>query len=363
MIRFFRTMALAAAMALAAGVATAAEGATVRIGGTVDIGDDVGGQLIATAGAINVEARVQGGAVLAAGRINLAGTIEGDVLAVSGAFTLWPQAQIGGDLRLASGDAELAGAVGGDVLVGAGSVIVGGQVGGDVRVLAGKVTVLPDAVIGGRILAEGPGLVDISPDAKILGGMAPAEPSPRRNRESRMGSHALIGGTLLFAFLRLPVIGLGTLIAGLLFLAVFPRFAEAAAGMVRVRPGASVLVGFITFAAVPVAIVILMMTILGLPVAFLAAAAFTLILVVAYGFGALTLVCAIWRRMRSGHPSSLALPAGFWWRALCLFVALAILSLLRPLPIVGDVAVWGTLMLGLGALTLEVLRRWRGEPV
>jgi hypothetical protein len=34
---------------------------------------------------------------------------------------------------------------------------------------------------------------------------------------------------------------------------------------------------------------------------------------------------------------------------------------LRPLPIVGDVTFWATLMLGLGAMALEVWRRWRGE--
>ena len=362
MTHHFPVLLLAALLTAVAGAASAADGATVRIGATVDISEDMSGQLVAAAGATNIEGRIDGGAVIASGRINVAGTIRDNVLAVSGAFTLWPQGQVGGDLRLASGDAEIAGAVGGDLMVAAGSVVVGGQIGGDLRAFAGKVIVLPGAVIGGRIVTEGPGMVDVSPDAQVLGGTAPLEPAPpRRNHEGRTGPHALIGGTLMFAFLRLPVIGLGTLIAGLLFLAIFPGFAETAAGTMRLRPGVSVLTGFLTFAAVPAAILILMVTILGLPVALLAAAAFTLVLVVAYGFGALTLLCAIWRRLRSGDERALALPTGFWRRALCLFVALAILSLLRPLPIAGDIAVWGTLLLGLGALTLEAWRRWRGE--
>jgi cytoskeletal protein CcmA (bactofilin family) len=360
--RFLPRMIFAALLTVAAGTASAADGTTVRIGGTIDIRDDMNGQLIAVAGATNIEGRIDGGAVIAAGRINIAGTVQDDVLAASGAFTLWPQAQIGGDLRLASGDAEVAGAVGGDLVVMAGSVVVAGQIGGDLRTMAGKVIVLPGAVIGGRIITHGPGLVDVSRDAQVLGGVAPSEPQQtKRNRENRGGSHALITGTLLFTFLRLPVIGLGTLITGLLFLAIFPSFAEAAAGTLRAQPGASVLTGFVTFAAVPLAILVLMLTILGLPVAVLAAAAFLLILVVAYGFGALTLICAIWRRMRSVNERSLALPTGFWRRALCLFIALAVLSLLRPLPIAGDIAFWGTLMLGLGGLTLEVWRRWHGH--
>jgi hypothetical protein len=216
-------------------------------------------------------------------------------------------------------------------------------------------------VIGGRIVTEGPGSVEISPEARVLGGTAPPESTPPRNRPNHTWMPALVGGTVLFALLRLPVVGLGTLIAGLVFLALFPRFAETAAGTLRLRPGASVLAGFVTFAVVPVAILILMVTILGLPVAFLATAAFLLILVVAYGFGALTLLCAIWRRVRSQNERALALPAGYWRRALCLLVALAVLGVVRPLPIVGDVAFWGTLMVGLGALTLETWGRWRGE--
>jgi cytoskeletal protein CcmA (bactofilin family) len=362
MIRVLISAAVIALLAVFAGGARADDGTSVRIGATVDVREDMTGRLIAAAGATNIDARVESGATMAAGRINITGTVADDVLAASGAFTLWPQGQVGGDLRLVAGDVEIAGAVGGDLDVAAGSVVVGGRIGGDLRTFAGKVTVLPSAVIGGRIVTEGPGSVEISPDAQILGGAASSDSAPPRNRPSHPGGHALIGATILFALLRLPVIGLGTLIAGLVFLALFPRFAETAAGTLRLRPGASVLTGFVTFAAVPAAILILMVTILGLPVAFLATAAFLLILVVAYGFGALTLLCAVWRRVRSRDERALALPAGYWRRALCLFVALAVLSLLRALPIAGDIAFWGTLMVGLGALTLEVWGRWRGEP-
>jgi hypothetical protein len=363
MMRVLVLAIITAFLVVSAGAARADNGSSVRIGPTVDIREDLGGRLIVAAGSATIEARVEGGATIAAGRITVIGTIADDVLAASGAFVLPAQGQIGGDLSLATGDAEIAGAVGGDLDVAAGSVEVGGRIGGDLRTFAGKVIVLPGAVIGGRIVTEGPGSVEISPQAKVLGGEAPSgsAPPPRRP-PNHSWVPTLIGGTLLFALLRLPVMGLGTLIAGLLFLALFPRFAETAAGTLRLRPGASVLTGFIAFAAVPVAILILMVTILGLPVAFLATAAFLLLLVVAYGFGALTLLCAIWWRVRSRDERTLALPEGYWRRALCLLAALAVLNLLRALPIAGDIAFWGTLMVGLGALTLEVWERWRGVP-
>jgi len=348
-----------------AGSANAASGAAMRVGGTVDIRDDMAGELIAGAGSTNIEGRIAGGAVIAAGRINIAGTVQDDVVAISGAFTLWPQAQVGGDLRLASGDAEISGAVGGDLVVAAGSVVVAGQIGGDIRALAGKVIVLPGAVIGGRIVTHGPGSVEISPDARVLGGTAPPEgpPPPKRSRESHFVPHALIGGALLFAFLRLPVIGLATLIIGLLFLAIFPRFAEASAGTLRGRPGTSFIAGFVTLACAPFAVALLVVTILGIPVALLVTAVFLLVLVASYGMGAVALASIVWQRLRVEGTPGLSLPAGFWWRAVHLVIGLAVLGFIRHLPVAGFIVLWGTTALGLGAIAIETWHRWRGESI
>jgi cytoskeletal protein CcmA (bactofilin family) len=356
--------AVCAMMLMIAGSANAAGGAAVRVGGTVDIRDDMAGELIAGAGSTNIEGRIAGGAVIAAGRINIAGTVQDDVVAIGGAFTLWPQAQIGGDLRLASGDAEISGAVGGDLVVAAGSVVVAGQIGGDIRTLAGKVIVLPGAVIGGRIVTHGPGSVEISPNARVLGGSAPPEgPPPKRNRENHSVPHALIGGALLFAFLRLPVIGLATLIVGLLFLAIFPRFAEASAGTLRGRPGTSFIAGFVALACAPLAVGLLIVTILGIPVALLVTAAFLLVLVASYGMGAVALASIVWQRLRAGGTPGLSLPAGFWWRAVQLVLGLAVLGFIRHLPIAGFIVFWVTTALGLGAIAIETWHRWRGASI
>ena len=357
---FLLTAAILTVVSAVASTAHAA-GNEFRIGGSVDIGNEMTGQLFAAAGTANIEGRINGGANIVAGRINIAGTVQDDVLAVSGAFTLWPIGQIGGDLHLASGDAEVSGAVGGDLVVAAGSVIVAGQVGGDIRTMAGKVTVLPGAVIGGRIITRGPGTVEVSPDAQVLGGLAP-EP-PQRHRENRSLPQTLIGGTIMFALLQLPVVGLGTLMVGLLFLAIFPRFAESAASIARTQIGLSVVAGFLTLAAAPVTVGVLAFTILGLPLAVLTAAVLVLLLVVSYGVGTVTLTSAIWQRFRVGVASGLSLPERFWWRALYLCIGLAVLGFLRHVPVAGPIALWGPTLVGLGALIIEMWRRWRRPAV
>ncbi|MGE5538630.1 MAG: bactofilin family protein [Gemmatimonas sp.] len=348
-------VAVAALALLASGEAFAADGTTLRVGPTVDIHDPVAGQLVAGAGSVRIEGRVGGDAMLTAGRINVAGTVEGDVIAAAGAFTLWPQGQIGGDLRLAAGDAEISGAVGGDVVVAAGAVTIEGHVAGDVRA-TGKVIVQPGAVIGGAIRHSGPGAVEVSPDAQVLGGMSP-EPAPQPRRE-RTVPHALISGALLFAFFHLAFVGLFTLGIGLVFLALFPGFAEQAATTLRARTGATLLTGFLVAIGIPVAIMILLITILGLPFALLALVAYVLLIALAYGMGALTFAAAIWRRLRVGN-ATVTLPDGFWGRAACLVLGLLIVGFLRNLPLVGAMVLLATVFLGLGALAMETWRRWR----
>lgn len=334
----------------------------IRIGPTVDVIGTVPGRVIAGAGSVTVDGRVAGDMMVLAGRMNVTGTVEGDLTAASGAFTLWPQGQVGGDLHLAAGDAEISGAVGGDLVAAAGSITVAGRVGGDVRVGAGKLVVLPGAVIGGQIVTHGPGSVQVSPEAKVLGGTVPPGPPlpPRRERGTGGIPFALIGTALLFTFLRLPVVGIGTLAVGLLFLALFPRFAGDTALAVRHRPAASVLMGFFGMAASPVAIVILILTILGLPLALFVAAAFALALVVGYGIGAATLTSLVLRSRRSasGEEGKMVLPPRFLWRAIYLLIGLAVLGFLRHLPIAGIFALWGTTALGFGAFLLETSRRW-----
>lgn len=338
--------------------ASAHAASNVRVGATVEVTDQIDGSLLSMAGKIDIPGRVGGNATLTAGHVTIAGTVEDDITAIAGVFTLQPQGQIGGDLRLASGEAMIAGAVGGDVVVAAGTVTISGQVGGDVRTMAGNVIVMPGAVIGGNIITRGPGKSEISPDAQVLGGeTSPSLPQPARPREPRVFP-PLILSTIAFTLFELPTVGLGTLIVGLLFLAVFPHFAETTALTLRRRPGQSVLTGFFTLMAAPLTMIVLALTILGLPVAVLAAAAFLLILVVSYGMGAVALTSAVWQRFHIGSATT-SLPARFWWRALCLLVGLILLNVLRHIPVAGSFVMWLTAMLGLGALTIEVLRRWR----
>ncbi|HTI88750.1 MAG TPA: polymer-forming cytoskeletal protein [Alphaproteobacteria bacterium] len=349
-----RTFAIIVVLLIAAG-ALAAEETTMRVGPTIDVEDAIPGQLVSGAGTIRIANLVGGGAMLAAGRIDVAGTIQGDVLAAAGAFVLAPQAQIGGDLRLAAGDATISGAVGGDVVAATGSVVIDGHVGGDVRAMSGKVVVLPGAVIGGTISSRGPGSLEVSPDAQVFGGTAP-EPMPPK-REMRP-THTAMSTVLLFTFFHLATVGLFTLGIGLLFLALFPSFAEAAATTLRANTGATLLAGFIVAIAVPFAVAVLFVTILGFPFAILALIAYVLLLALGYGMGALTFAAAIWRRLRVGG-NALALPSGFWARALCLFLGLLLIGFLRQVPLVGAMVMLATVLLGLGALSMETWRRWR----
>lgn len=328
-------------------------GADVRPLGPID------GDLVAAAGRISLDFPVAGDAELAAGSIEMrsrigddlravggiisvAGSIKGEALIAGGSIAFSPDAEVGGRTWLAAGDVAVAGRLGSGLTVYAKHILVVGQIEGDVRLLAETIEILPAASINGNVSYSSRNEIKVQPGASITGRVVrePGDFPPRLPLR--------LPGWPPFQ----PLVMLGLLAAGALLLALFPRFTASALQTVGASPVKSLGLGTAIFFSVPPVIVLLIITIIGIPIALVLAGLYAAALLAGF------LVAAFFVGERLLALARRQTAAGYWTRVAALTVALLLLWLVRHLPYVGVWLIVLALVVGLGAMVLQAFSHY-----
>lgn len=328
-------------------------------GGSVRQTEPVDGDLIALAGEFELAAPVDGKALLAGGNVRVSNRVDGDLFAAGGnvviAAAIGGHARVAGgnvelastgsvesDLSVAGGDVDIRGPVGGSVQVGAGNVLIDSAIGGDVRAAAGDLKLGPNARIAGRIIHHGAN-VTRDPAAVVVGGVQERVRQPARERINvhRSGS----GWWWTFGFVVLAA----------LLAAAFPRQVRRVGSALRARPGVALFAGFVALICVPFAALILMITIIGLPIALVVMLLYGLLLMVGYAAAGVMLGDAALQRFRAEDAERI------WHRIGAAVVAMLAVALIAKVPVVGGFVVLVAIVFGMGAIVMSVLRP--PEPV
>src|SRR3989441_11412545 len=218
-------------------------GALLVAGGTVEIGGSVGRSIRAAGGTVRLGATAGTDAVLAGGNVTVADT-----------------GRVGRDLVAGGGTVRITGTVGRNALVGGGNVVIGGSVQGDVDVQADRVVVLSTARIAGRLRYAAGGSAEIQSGAQISGGI-------ERGAAGRAGMREISARQSRFRGLWRLGGWVGLLAFGLVVFALLPRIPGGVLNEIRARFGASLLTGFVILAAAPAAAIVLLISIVGIPLA------------------------------------------------------------------------------------------------
>lgn len=168
-----------------------------------------------------------------------------------------------------NGPATIEGTVREDLFVLNGDAEVSGTVGGDVVVINGDLTVRSGAEVGGDLVTQGAPTVEEG--ATVRG--------EERDVAAELDVDA-IGLAGRFAWWLGYTVS--TLILGLLVLAFAPRLDAALAAVIRERLGSSIGWGVAAFFLVPIAAVILMVTVVGIPLGLFVLLALGLLYTVGY---------------------------------------------------------------------------------
>ncbi len=171
---------------------------------TLRKGETVNQNLYAAGGSVTVEGDVKGDLLVAGGMVIVTGSVAKDLMAAGGNLNL--AGSVGEDLRVAGGTVTISGTINGELVVTGGQVQIlsGAIINGDVLALGGQLTI--DGAVKGKIRAFGG---KISVDGTIAGGI-----DATANEELRIGSHANIKNGIAYKSPKEAVIEQGSTIAG-----------------------------------------------------------------------------------------------------------------------------------------------------
>lgn len=324
-------------------VVQAVAGDLIMSGGNIDVDSAVAGDALALGGKLRLGADIGQSVYAAAGQITIKGKVGRNARLAGGQIELGPQSEIAGNVSAVGGQLGLSGSINGHVQAAGGRILIDGPIAGDVIAHSSSLELGPNARIAGKLRYRSREALKQDPKAEVTGGIEQLPSLGRPDDEARKSEQVKHG--LGLAAGGLWTLGL-VLLAGLL-LALLPGFTGAVGRTLRLRLGASLLLGFAWLVCVPVAAVILCFTLVGMPLAMASMALYVAMLPLAYVLAAISLgdwVLAKWLPTRA---------AKLWVRISAIAVTLFALSLLSWIPLLGWLIGFNLLLAGLGALLLQ----------
>jgi len=326
-------------------VGEAVAGDAILAGGEIVTSGAIRGDQVVAGGQLRLGANTDGGLYAAGGRVHLDGRIGRNARVAGGEVEVGPDADVQGGLRIGGGRVEVSGRVGKYLQIGAGRARIDGHVGGDVDVASGELNVGPSAVIDGTLTYYGPQPATVVTGAQVKGGVHFVE----RTDPVHGGRTRLLHGFGVGAWLWL----IGWIIAGGVLLALWPGFAGSVTGIALSRPGMALLIGFAVLVCAPVVAVLLMITIVGIPLALLAICLYLALLPLGYLASAAAVGEWLLSRMRRGAEIVKR------DRILMLVGALVALFVLTRIPVLGGIVGFLVVLAGVGSLVMAGMARYR----
>lgn len=315
---------------------------SAEIAGTINGDVFVGAQSVKITGVIN------GNLHVGTSSLDLSGKVKGNVYAGAQSIIV-NGGSIGGSLIVggATVNVDKTTLIGGSIMVGAGAVSIDSQVGRSVYAGAGSLTLGDNTKITKDLYygVDSEGKANISEKAKILGSIHKSEvDTGSKNIEAfKSKSPAMLNG---FKFGSNLISFIGALIIGFLYFKFFGKSFAENSKLVGSSFWKSLGIGFlVTIATVP-AIIILLITIIGIPVAGVAIVVLTL-----YSYLAKIIV---------GSALGIWISAKFKWKTSfygAFVIGLLTIYILKMIPFAGALVWMVVAWAGLGALTTRMFSK------
>ncbi|WP_445475819.1 hypothetical protein ACT9XH_03530 [Methanococcoides methylutens] len=294
-------------------------GDVVATGGTVKIYGNITGDLIVAAGDVTITGSVGDDIRAACGNFELSGYVGDDLLVTAGTVSTNATARIGGDTTIRSGDADLAGNFGGLLDVSTGELMFSGNVEGDAKLDASDLTIRPESSIKGDL--EYSSSKEISIPAGIVG----EEIKPERT-EQREDSFDGDGVLKVISFIGKIAYYLLLFALGVILILVFPEKTEEIVKDIQEEPFKNIAVGLLLLIGSILGSAVLMITIIGIPIALFLLLLLFIVLLIAKIYTAMWLGEITFRK------------AGFEYNQWAVLAAgLFLLLILTELPFVGGI--------------------------
>jgi len=276
--------------------------------------------------------------VVAGGNVDIDQPVEGNLYVAGGNVSI--NAPVTGHARIAGGDVTVKSSIGGKLAIAGGNVHIDSPVAGNVTVSGGTLELGPNARIAGKLDFRG-GHLEQDPAAQVIGGVTRTQ-----HARHKLDTGPFKGGWVVRAMWTLGLMLLAAIIAGAL-----PGPAKRMQEELRVRPWLAALFGIMALIIIPIAAVIVMITIIGIPVGLLAILGYVGLLLVGYVATAVLVSGLMLDRYKSEAATRTA------WRVGAAVLAMLVISTLAHVPLVGGFLALVALVMGVGAIVAAIVHR------
>lgn len=338
-----------------------AAGTNVKINGTVKGSVFAGGQTVTINGSIGNDLYA------GAATVEINGNVADNVYLGSGNINSGNKFKVGRDLFLGAGAADIKGVIGRNLVGGAGSMIIDGMVNGSAYLEVGD----ENAEVKYGEKTQAGGLV-LEKNAKIKDNL-----EYKGNQKAEMKAGSFIGGKTdfkqyqpkvtadeeqtkakqkgfsMFKFVKGTISFIGFIIVCLIFVAIFKRHARDITETLRKSYGRSIGIGVLTLFVMPIVVIGLAMTLVGIPLAFIAGMVYILLLYFSKVVFSLFLGEVILRNLVKKRTYSIYVEV---------LLGAVIVSALIALPFFGFLIKLVVMVFGLGAIAVYVFNK-RKNPV
>lgn len=239
-------------------------------GNNVYIDAVVDGDVLAVGATVTITGRVEGNIRVAGGTVNIEGEVARNATMSGGWINVTNTAKIGKDAIVWGGTVNMDGEVGGSLFGSGGTISLDGPVAGNAEMDAGTLSVGKDANIGGDLKYSAGADASISSSAVVAGETVKEEPPAETAEPAEERSLSKqIGWKLIW--------WVSNLLIGLLLVYLFPKCIKGTGGAMFDKAGHSFLWGLLILFVSPIVLVLLLVTVIGIPISILG--------FIAYGVG------------------------------------------------------------------------------
>ncbi|MBI3236794.1 MAG: hypothetical protein HYZ48_03725 [Chlamydiales bacterium] len=287
-------------------------------------------------GVVSGNIRVLGGQVL------VSGNIGNNVTAVAGNVQLLSSATVGNNVVIIAGNIDLASKVGSDATLVASNLRISSYIAHHAQAYAGQIRITSKAYLGEGIDYRSSAFAQIDPGAQIKGPVIHYPSLVHQLVQGTWIQSLLVGGKVVALLMNFVY----TLVVGIILIKMFPKNLEGTLHVLKSRPWKAFSWGLMLLILLPLASLILLMTILGVPFAL------TLIAANIIGFYTAKIYSVFWisnwmftkMKFRSNRFPVLTLGLIFYF-------------ILVSIPFLGIVLSFSAMLFGLGAAVLFQAKR------
>lgn len=317
-------------------VAGSVRGDLVIAGGTVMVSGSVGQDVIGAGGNVSLTGAVGDDVRVAGGNVTISSAVTDDLIAAGGSLVVQEGAGVGGDAVMAGGTIEINAPVRGNLQVSGGTVTINSTISGDVTFYGDQITLGPRAVLEKNFTYTSEKEATLQSGAVVRGAT-----DHRKPPVDRADWRAFLGLWFLVKTLWL-------LVSALFFALVFRKAAQAVVKSSHENFWMELVRGFALLVLIPVAIVVLAVTVIGIPLSVFGVGLCIILFLASHGFAPLvvgSLVQPYWRNEKE-----------FDW--VTVLTGVVILSVAGLIPYLGGLVTFLFFLVALGAFGKDMYQRY-----